>query len=57
MFYQWIQFQLPYEMSNNESKEIYEIHHCHPLATFDFSNEENQFFAFGWQNTQSILKS
>ena len=56
-FYQWIIWQLPYEMEDNEFKENYHIDHCRAIATFDLSNEENQFIAFGWQNTQSLLKS
>ena len=45
-FYQWMKFLLPYDMSDDEFKNNYEIDHVVAIANFDFSNEENQFIAF-----------
>ena len=56
-YYNWIKWQLPYEMDDNEFKENYDIDHCRPIATFDLSNPENQYDAFHWSNCQSLLKS
>ena len=55
-FYNFIKFQLPYEMDNNEFKENYHIDHVVPLASFDLSIPENLFIAFSWQNCAPLLK-
>ena len=56
-YYHWIKFNLPYEMSDDEFRNNYEIDHVVALSSFDFSNKENQFIAFGWENTRPLLKS
>ena len=33
-------------MSDDEFRKHQEIDHCRPLATFDLSDQENQFIAF-----------
>ena len=55
-FYNWIQFQLPYEMSDDEFKKLYDIDHVKPIASFDLSIKENQFEAFFWSNCCPLLK-
>ena len=55
-FYQWIMWQLPREMDDNEFKENYDINHCRPIATFNLSNPDEQYDAFFWQNCQPLLK-
>ena len=55
-FYNFIKFQLPYEMDDNEFKENYHIDHVVALANFDLSIPENQFIAFSWQNCAPLLK-
>ena len=55
-FYNWIQFQLPYEMSDDEFKKLYDIDHVKPIASFDLSIKENQFEAFVWTNCCPLLK-
>ena len=37
-FHQWVIWQLPYEMDDNEFKENYHINHCRAIATFDLSD-------------------
>ena len=44
-------------MNDDELRNNYEIDHVVPLSSFDFSNEENQFVAFNWQNCRALLKS
>ena len=56
IFYQWIQFQLPFEMSDDEFKKLYDIDHVKPIASFDLSIEQNQFEAFVWTNCCPLLK-
>ena len=56
-FYQWIKFNLPYNMNDDEFKNNYEIDHVVPLSSFDLSIPENQFIAFNWQNCSPLLKS
>ena len=56
-FYHFIKFLLPYDISDDEFRNNYEIDHVVPLSSFDFSNEENQFIAFNWQNCRALLKS
>ena len=56
-FYQWIIWQLNYEINDNEFKENYHIDHCPAIETFDLSDPGNQFKAVNWQNTQPLLKS
>ena len=56
-YYNWIKFLLPYDMSDDEFRNNDEIYHVVALANFDFSNEENQFIAFNWQNCRALLKS
>ena len=48
---------MPYDMSDDEFRNNYEIDHVVPLSSFHFSNEENQFIAFNWQNCRALLKS
>ena len=48
---------MPYNMTDAEFTNNYEIDHVVPLSSFDFSNEENQFIAFNWQNCRALLKS
>ena len=55
-FYNWIYFQLPYKMSDDEFKKLYYINHVKPIASFDLSIEENQFEAFVWMNCCPLLK-
>ena len=43
-------------MDDNEFRNNFEIDHCRPLATFDFSDQEQQYDAFSWTNTQPLLK-
>ena len=54
--WQWIKFNLPYDMSDEELKTLFHIDHVVAIANFDFKNEENQFIAFNWQNTRLLLK-
>ena len=55
-FYKWIQFKLPYEMSDEEFRQNYHIDHVKPLASFYLSIEGNQFEAFVWTNCCPLLK-
>ena len=55
-FYDWIQFQLPYEMSDEEFRQNYHIDHVKAIANFDLSIKENQFEAFVWTNCCPLLK-
>ena len=55
-YYNWIIFQLPYNMSDSEFKELYEIDHVRPISSFDLSIKENQFEAIGWPNCSPLLK-
>ena len=43
-------------MSDDEFRNNYEIDHVTPLASFDHLNQQNQFIAINWQNTQHLLK-
>ena len=49
-------WQLPYEMSDDEFKTLYDIDHVQPIASFDLSIKENQFEAFVWTNCCPLLK-
>ena len=55
-FYQWIQFQLSYEISDDEFKTLYDVDHVRPISSFDLSIEENQSEAFGWNKCCPLLK-
>ena len=55
--YQWIQFHLPYEMSDDEFRQNYHIDHVKAIANFDLSIKENHYEAFGWPNCRPLLKS
>ena len=55
-FYKWIQFQLPYEMNDDEFKKLYDVDHVRPISSFDLSIEGNQFEAFVWTNCCPLLK-
>ena len=55
-FYEWIQFQLPYEISDDEFKKLYDVDHVRPISSFDLSIKENQFEAFVWTNCCPLLK-
>ena len=54
-FYKWIKWQLPYNMDDNEFQDYYHIDHCRPIASFDLSNQDEQFEAFHWSNCQPML--
>ena len=56
-FYKWIKFCLPYDMSDDEFRNNYEIDHVVPLSSFNLSIPDNQFIAFNWQNCSPLLKS
>ena len=45
--YKWIQFQLSYEISDDEFRQNYHIDHVKAIANFDLSIKENQYEAFG----------
>ena len=55
-FYDWIQFQLPYEMSDDEFKKLYDVDHVRPISSFNLYIEVNQYKAFGWNNCAPLLK-
>ena len=55
-FYDWIQFQLPYKMNDDEFRQNYHIDHLKAIANFDLSIKENQFEAFGWPNCCPLFK-
>ena len=55
-FYQWIKWQLPHEIDDNEFRTNFQIGHVVPLASIDLSIPENQFIAFSWQNCAPLLK-
>ena len=56
-FFNWIKWQLPYEMSDDEFKKRYHVDHVRPIATFNLSDPESQYDAFHWTNTQPLLIS
>ena len=56
-FYHFIKFLLPYDMTDAEFRNNYEIDHVVALANFDLSDQKNQFIAFSWQNCRPLLKS
>ena len=56
-FFNWIKWQLPYEMNDDEFKKRFHIDHVRPIATFNLSDPESQYDAFDWTNTQPLLIS
>ena len=44
-------------MDDKEFKEYFAIDHVKPLATFNFSDQENKFEAFNWTNCSPLLKN
>ena len=44
-------------MNDDEFKKLYDVDYVRPISSFNLSIKENQFEAFGWQNTQPLLKS
>ena len=56
-FYHFIKFQLPYDMTDDEFRNDYEIDHIVALAIFYLSDQENQLIACSWQNCRPLLKS
>ena len=43
-------------MSDDEFKKLYDIDHVRPISSFDLSEKENQYDAFGWPNCCPLLK-
>ena len=56
-FYKWIQFHLPYEMSDYEFRQNYHLDHVKAIANFDLSIKENKYKTFGWLNCRPLLNS
>ena len=54
-FKKWIYWQLPYDMTNEEFKDKYQIDHVRAISTFDMSIPDNQYIAFHWSNCQPLL--
>lgn len=54
-YYNWISWQLPYEITLEEFKTNYHIDHVRPLSSFDMSIPENQYTGFNWMNCQPLL--
>ena len=50
-FYNFIKWQLPYDMIDNEFKKRYNVDHVRHIATFNLSDPASQFDAFHWINT------
>ena len=46
-FFEWIQFQLPYEMNDDEFTKLYDIDHVKPIVTFDLPDSNAQYEDFG----------
>ena len=57
LFFNWIKWQLPYEMSDDEFNKLFHIDHVRPIATFNLSDPESQYDAFHWTNAQPMLIS
>ena len=43
-------------MNDDEFKILYDIDHVKPIATFDLSDSNAQYKAFGWYNCCPLLK-
>ena len=56
-FFNWIKWQLPYDMTDDEFKKAYHVDHVRPIATFNLSDPESQYNAFHRSNTQPLLIS
>ena len=54
-FKNWIYWQLPYDMTDEEFKEKYHIDHVQAVSTYDLSIPDNQHIAFHWSNCQPLL--
>ena len=50
-FYNWIKWQLPYDMSDDEFKKAYHIEHVRPISSFNLSDSASQNDAFNWTYT------
>ena len=49
-------WQLNDDISDDEFKKNYHIDHVKPISSFNLSDPESQFEAFGWPNCCPLLK-
>ena len=54
-YYQWIFYQSPYPMNDDDFRKDFEIDHVKPIASFNLSDKESQYQAFKWENSRPLL--